>query len=257
MTKKNKHYSLLLIISAVLTTLILVLTNCSSSQSIRMKNAEEYFNEAMTYFKNEDYVEAQRMFDAIKLQFPASQYADDAQYYLAETNFKRKEFILAAFNYGSVRRIYPQSEYCKVALFKTALCFNELSPPYDRDQDYTIKAINAFTEYQTIYPNDSLYKLATENIVQLRNKLANREYFIAELYRKLYSPGSSLIYYDQVINEYPDTKFYEPALFGKIEVLSEMKKTDDTRNAIDSYKKLFPNGPNINKVKFIESSLKK
>ncbi|MGA2298137.1 MAG: outer membrane protein assembly factor BamD [FCB group bacterium] len=230
------------------------LSSCASNKQAGPKTAEEYFKEGMELFNKEDYLEAEHTFDLIKLQYPASQYADDAQFYLAESNYKRKEFYMAAYNYATLRRIYPRSEFVKKALFNAALCYNELSPPFDRDQDYTLKAIKAFSEFQNAYPGDSLYTEATNFITELRNKLAHRDYFTAGLYRKLYSLSSAVIYYDNVINDYPDTKFYEPAFAGKIEVLIELKKIDEAKSVIENYKKLFPNGANIDKIKSFDFS---
>jgi outer membrane protein assembly factor BamD len=212
--------------------------------------------EAMSLFHDEDYLEAEKLFELIRLQFSASQYADDAQFYLAEANFNRREYIYAAYNYNMLRRIYPHSDYTRKSLFQSGMCYYKLSPNFDRDQEYTVKAIQTFSEFQTIYPDDSLYNQATNYIKELREKLGHREFFTAELYRKLYSPVSALIYYDAVISDYPDTEYYEPAMYGKIEVLIELKRFDEAKSLIDLYKRLFPNGTNIDKINPLESSIK-
>jgi outer membrane protein assembly factor BamD len=194
-------------------------------------------------------------FDILKLQYPASIYADDAQYYLAEINFKKGEFVLAAYNYNYLRRAYPNSEFYKEAMFKTALSYYELSPTYDRDQEYTFKAIQAFAEFQAFFPQDSLSKIANEKIIELRDKLGHREFFTAELYRKLYSPRASLIYYDAVIEDYPDTKYYELAYVGKIEVLYELFRYDEALGLIKLFRQIFPNSSYLDKIKSLESSM--
>ncbi|GIV55857.1 MAG: hypothetical protein KatS3mg040_0625 [Candidatus Kapaibacterium sp.] len=83
------------------------------------------------------------LFDVIRLQYPASEFAPDAQYYLAEISFRRREYVVASFNYSMVRRQYPTHPRAREALYKAALCYVELAPPYDRDQEYTRKAIAA------------------------------------------------------------------------------------------------------------------
>ena len=232
------------------------LVSCRSAKSHEPKTAEQVFDDAMALFKNEDYQEAEKLFETIRLQYPASQYADDAQFYLGESNFLRKEYIYAAYNYNMLRKIYPQSDYSKESLFKTGLCYYKLSPPYDRDQEYTTKAIQSFSEFKTIYPEDSLAGKALDYIKELREKLAHREYFTALLYNKLYSPVSALIYFDSVIDNYSDTNYYEPAMFGKIETLFSMKRNDSALSLIDLYKKLFPNGTNFAQVNLIEQSIR-
>jgi outer membrane protein assembly factor BamD len=245
--------------NAISLTFILVtaiLNSCSGvKQAGEIKDAETAYTAGIEAFKNEDYFEAQRLFDVIRLQFPTTQYADDAQYYLGEISYARKEYVMAAFNYGMVRRSYPTSSLNKSALFKTGMCYYELAPPADRDQDYTKKAISSFSEFQAIYPSDSLYNESGKRINELRNRLAERELITAELYRNLYSNRSALIYYDVIIDDYPDTEHYETAFAGKIESLIALRRYDDAKSMIELYRKRFANGKLKSTVEVAEQSI--
>ena len=232
------------LVVALVASLLLIITSCASIKKVEPSNAEEAFNEGVRLFEKADYLEAQTYFDLIKLQYPASNFADAAQYYTAEISFKKKEYVLSSFHYGRVRTVYPGSKYAKDALYKSAYSQYLLSPTFDKDQDYTKKAIKTFQEYQFYYNNkeDSLYKAASNMIQELRDKLGEKDFRIAELYRIMDSPRAAIIYYDTVINEYADSSFFEPALFGKIESLLLMQKTDEANMTIATYNKLFPNG---------------
>jgi len=214
--------------------------------------AEDLFNKGIKYYKDEDYLEARKVFDALKLQYPASQYADDAQYYLAECYFKQEEYIIAAYNFNALRRYYPSSQYYKDAFFKAGLSYYYLAPSFDRDPDYTFKAIQALSEFQSIYGGDSLSVIAGQYIDELRNRLAYHDYFTANLYRKLRSPHSALVYYQSVIDNYNDSKYYEAAYFGKIEVLFEMNKFKELATTIDLYKAIFKEAKYLNEIQAIE-----
>lgn len=232
----------------------LLINSCSSPQVYKPTSAEDVFNQGVEDFKEGDYIDAQKNFDKIKLQYPASAYADDAYFYIAEINYERKQYIVAAYHYNSLRRTHPRSDYAKIALYKTAQCFLEMSPSYDRDQDYTIKAINKFSEFQAFYPDDSLSNEATKTIVQLRNKLAHKEYSTAELYIKLRDLRASIVYFDKVIENYPDTEFFELAYYGKIETLYKMKEYDEAKSIVDLYKKTFPDGEHLDEIKELEAT---
>lgn len=235
--------------------LSIILFSCKSTDNFDTRDAEAVYKKAVEYFENENYLEARNLFEMIKLQYSATEWADDAQYYLGEIAFKRKEYILAAFNYNQLRRSYPGSIYSKISLYKTALSFYELSPKFDRDQEYTKKAIQAFQEYQYIYPDDSLYNEASNKINELRNKLAYRDFFTAGLYRKLDSPHSALIYYNSVIKDFNDTEYYEPSFLGKIEVLIEMEKFDEAKSTIQAYKKNFIKGKFLKEIEELEKKI--
>ena len=209
-------------------------------------SAENLYNKGIELKEEEDYLESQKMFDLIKLQYPASKYADDAQFYLSELDFLRGKYILAAFNYNSLRRVYPSSEYNKQALYKKALCYYKLSPPHERDQQYTHKAISSLLEFQGTYPNDSLAKDADNKILELRSKLAHRKFSTAELYKKLDDPKAASVYYDIVINQYDDTIYYEDSYWGKVQSLHKMGRKDEATTIIQLYNQEFPDGQFIN-----------
>lgn len=234
---------------------VMIIFGCGSSSDMDFKSAEEVYNKGVAAFEDEDYLDAKKFFEVIKLQYPASQYADDAQFYLAEINFARGEYILGAFNYSRLRSLYPGSEYVKESIYKAALCYYELSPTFDRDQEYTRKGIEAFNIFQRLYPNDSLFSEAEEKIDALRDKLAHRDYYTAELYRTLEFPHSSLIYYDSVIDNYPDTKYYEQAWIGKIEVLIIFRRLDEASGLIDLFRKNFPESQYLTDLKKLEEQI--
>ncbi len=200
----------------------LLIFSCASDDGL-LDSPEKVYTKAMNYYVDEDYLDAKKYFDIIKLQYPASKYAEYAQFYLAESEFAEGKYIMSAYNYNTLRRSYPSSKYAGESMFKAALCYYRLSPKYDRDQEYTHKAIQMFKEIQYLNPSDSLTILSGSYIDTLRSKLANRSYFTAELYQKLYSPKSSITYYEDVIDNYDDTEYFEPAYFGKITTLVKLK----------------------------------
>ena len=248
MNNKTKYLLIVIISFAII--------SCKSTDDAKYATDEEVYLNAMKYFKDKKYQLASETFDIISLQYPASKYADDSQYYLAEINFAEEKYVLAEFNYQKLIRNYPASDYSKTAAYKVALCNYFLSPPYDRDQQYTQSAIKAFQEFQMLYPSDSLSNEASKKIQELRNKLAYREFYTAEIYQKLDSPISSLLYYDEVIKNYPDTKYYEPAFFGKINTLYNIKRYEQIKSLIQIYKQTFPKSDNLAKINEIEAKIK-
>lgn len=235
--------------------LLLLVVACGKKESKEIKTPETIFNEALEYFNNENYFKAKQKLDVIKLQYPASEFAEKAQYYLAECEYYDGNFIIAAFNYNNLRRLYPSTSYAKESMFKAAKCYYRLSPTFERDQEYTKKAIESLQEFQYIYPSDSLAVESGKLITELRDKLGHREYQNAYIYRRLESPRSALIYYDEVINNYDDTKYYEDAFFGKIEVLYTMKKYEEAKGIIDLYMKKFSEGKFLAEVNRIKNEI--
>lgn len=234
----------------------LTLASCSSADTAaRKRTVEEIFTEGMDAYNDSDFTEAASKFDVIKLQFPASQYADDAQYRIAEINYKRGEFVMAAYNYSVVRRSFPASEWAKPAAFKVGECYEKLMLPPDRDQDYTRKAIQAYTEFQQLYPTDSLALQAVTKIHELRNNLAERYLLIAEHYVKTNSKRAAIVYFDSLIDEFPDSDWYEDALVGKISMQYMLTMISECRATIAQYKKTVKDPKRLNEVTEMERNL--
>lgn len=235
---------------------VALLAGCASQQTTQQhRTVDEIYREAYTLFTNGDYVEALAEFDIIRLQYPASSHADDAQYYIGEINYERGDYVMAAYNYNVVRRSFPSSNHAKPSAFKVGLCYEELSLPADRDQEYTRKAIQAFNEFQQLYPTDSLSFSALEHIRSLRDKLAERYMLIAEHYVKTESRRAAITYYSAVTEEYPDSKYYEQALVLTIQLQSDLAKTDKCRASIAQYRNTVQNPTMEHIVNEIEKEL--
>lgn len=242
-------YSARFLLVVLAAAVLLGASGCGSSGgAAESRTVDDIYNEAMEAFNDDDFMEAQKLLDVIKLQYPASQYADDAQYYMAEINYKRGEYVLAAFNYNLVRRAFPTSPFARDALYRASMSYYNLSPDSQRDQSYTKQAIQSFAEFQTFYPSDSLAGEAGQYINELRETLARRDFETAELYVKMEYPRAALIYYNLVINDYSDTELLEPAYFGKLKMLVRLKKIDEARETMRLYRQQFPSGQHLEEL---------
>jgi len=218
----------------------LIFASCSQGTKLGSYPPDELIEMAIEDYDNEDYIEAKEKLQTIQLQYPSSKYADDAQYYTGMVHFAQENFVLAAFAFSRIERLYPGSEFKARAAYMSAESQYELSPAHYRDQDYTRKAIKSFQEFQYLYPGeDSLYGLATKRVRGLRDKLAEKELGVAVQYDKLDSPKSSIIYYDIVLDEYPDTEYYEDAFVGKIRTLIRLRRYDEALSLIGLYRNKF------------------
>ena len=233
-----------------------VAIGCGDADTIKKrKTVDQIWAEALESYEDGDWTEAGALFDLIKLQYPTSQWADDAQFKLAEISYRRGEFVLAAFNYNVVRRSFPTSELAKEAGYKVGECYEQMALPSDRDQEYTIKAIQSYTDFQAIYPSDSLAMEAVKKIRELRGDLAERYLLVANHYRDNNSRKSAVIYFSLLIDEFPDTEYYEEALVEKIRLYYQMTQIDKCRAAISDYRRTVPEPTRKEEVDQMERTL--
>lgn len=187
----------------------------------------ERFKMGMEALEDGDYLEAEQHFEIILLQDPASEYADDAQYYLGEAHYRNEDFKLAAFHFNRVVRDFPSSIHYKRAMFLTGECYYQVSPQYERDQQETENAIKQFQLFKRAFANDSLTTVAEERITGLMTKLARREFSVAQHYLDNEEFKAAGIYFQRILDRYPGTEYYQRAQQGLEEATLGQQKREE------------------------------
>lgn len=217
------------------------LIGCATEEAVVQLSAEKRFELAMKKFNDEDYLSAIDDFRIVTLQYQGSAYADDAQYLLGECYFRREQFILAAYEYDVLLRTMPTSEFAPKARYKRAMCYYNLSPTANLDQEYSRKAIDEFQAFVEYYPTDSLASSAEEKIQELNTKLAKKEYQNGLTYMDMQFYKSAIVYFDLVLEKYHDTPYAEQALYKKAEALLYRRRYDEAKTEIEKFLSKYPN----------------
>ena len=84
------------------------------------------YDDAYEYFLREDWSAAQKKFLAFLDRFPKSDYADNAQYWIAESFYNQKNYEKAILEYEKVIQNYPQGDKFSSALLKQAIAFQAI-----------------------------------------------------------------------------------------------------------------------------------
>lgn len=233
----------------------LLLSSCSSKVMIRQGDSLEVaYEKAQTLFEQEHYTDAANAFEQVVQLGTGTEYGRDAQFYLAETYYNDRRYLLAASEYERFISQFPQSERREEAQFKEAYCYFEISPRHRLDQSYTRQAIEKFRLYNSRYPDSERTQQASEYISELRSKLAHKRYAAADLYMRMQEYEAAIIYYDLVIENYPDTQWAEQALSDEINAYNiyasrsvSERQRERYQQAVETYEtyvQLFPNGSN-------------
>lgn len=233
-----------------------VFSSCGSSGSnIKTDDPEKAYNIAKAKYNRGDYLDAIDDFSLIKLKFSGSSIIDKAIYYLGMSYYKREEYILALYEFESLVKNYPSSSLSEDARYMYAMSYYGLSPQYNLDQTYTRYAITEFQNFLELYPKSKYAAEADRNIQILREKLALKAFKSAELYYNLDNYRSALVYYDNVLDEFFDTKYADDALYGKIQALIHKKRYEDAKHEIERFEQKFPSSPYLSKVKSLKSKI--
>ncbi|HLG31843.1 MAG TPA: outer membrane protein assembly factor BamD [Ignavibacteriaceae bacterium] len=232
-----------------------VLWGCSSSTDLSDLGPEDRLQHAIQIYNEEDYQESLDEFQSLILQYPGSAIVDDAQYYLGMTRYQRDEFVLAAYEFSKLIKSMPASEFLDDSQYMLAETYYELSPNYNLDQQYTVKAIEEFQAFIDFFPLNEKVAEAEIKINELNEKLARKSYTIALIYEKLEYYTASLKYFDEVVETYHDTPYASQALYSKIMLLMERERQDEALAEMVKFLKLFPEDNNAAEVEKMKESL--
>ena len=239
----------------LLPLLSLYFFGCSSSVDTINMSAEDRLNYAIGLYNDEDYLTAVNELQSIILQYPGNAIADDAQYYLAMTRFKREEYVMAAYEFSKLIKNMPASEFVPEAQYMLAECYYQLSPPYALDQRYSKKAIEEFQAFIDFFPSNSHVPDAEAKIVELNDKLAEKEYKTAYIYERLEYYTAALMYYENVIETYHDTKYAPMAMYDKIKLLIERDRNSEALAEISKFLQRYPDNSRVSELEQLKSSL--
>ena len=99
-----------------------------------------------------------------------------------------------------------------------------------------------------MYPTNKLAPKADAKIIELRNKLAYKDYRSGKLYLIIDNYKAAIFYFDHILEEYFDTKYADDALYGKIQALINRKKYEEAKNEIERFEKKFSDSKLLPKV---------
>ncbi len=240
---------------SLLLLMMVAVWRCSSSINTTELGPEERLNYAVSLYEEEDYEDALNEFQSLLLQYPGSIIVDDTQYYLGMTRYQRGEYIVAAYEFSKLIRNMPASEFVPKAQYMLAESYYQLSPNFNLDQQYTIKAVAELQAFIDYFPLNEKVVEAENQINELNVKLAKKEYQTAIIYEKLEYYNASIKYLNNVIETYHDTPYAVMASYRKILLLMEREREDEAFAEMKKFLLLYPDDVNYEEVEEMKNSL--
>ena len=144
---------------------------------------------------------------------PLSEYSGLAQFYIAECYFYLDDYNQSIIEYNKyLTRNDSIDKLVKKSQFMLCRCYFNISLDYNKDQSDTYIAIE---KLQYFIEKESMMDYLQEieiMILDLRTKLAKKDFYTAKLYIKLEELDAAVIYYNNIINDYYDTKYVNSSI---------------------------------------------
>ena len=252
---------------------LLCITSCGEYQQIlKSKDPDMKYQKALMYFEDQEYVKAQTLLDEVTSYYRGTDRSQDVLIYLSRSYMGQKDYNAAAEYYQAYIRNYPKGRYIIEARFQVGHCYYLNSPDARLDQADTKKAIDFFTQFVELYPESPYAEQAYNEMNELHDKLAQKEYLSAKLYYNLgtYLGNNYLsaeIVAKNALKNYPTNKYQEELnwliLQSKYQQMLNSiaeKKEDRARETEDEYYSFiteYPNSKHLPAAEKINKELKK
>lgn len=162
------------------------------------------------------------VFRAVIKNAPYGPLAAKAQYKIGLYLMEKQLYPEARDEFDKVINDYPTSEWVKPAQYQIAVTDAKRSSRAAYDQKVTQSAVEEFKEFVEIYPEAELSENAKAEIQKLRDKEAENNFVIAQFYEKQKQYQSAKLYYQIVVDQYPNSPWTAKSL-TKIRELSNKK----------------------------------
>jgi len=140
------------------------------------------------------------MFDKIVKSGPYSDVAPQAQLKIGAAREKQKNYAMAAKAYETAAdRYHDRPAIASDALYQEGVSFHKQAQTAEYDQSTAGQAIATFTDFMTLYPNDTRANNAQKVISDLRHEQARGNLEVAKFYEKYHRWRGALVYYNEVV----------------------------------------------------------
>jgi len=227
----------------------LILSCAAARKETPVLGAEDQFALAKKEYAKKKYSDAVTEFQKLIFNYPGAAFVDSAQYLLGMCYFQDKDYSSSVGEFKKVLSSFSESPLAADASFMIAYAHFKDSPKAELDQTNTLKAIQELKDFLDEYPQSQHAPEAQKLLYEARTKQAQKLYKNGRIYYKLKHYDAALLYLQEVLDQYSDTKYSAPASFLIAESYREQKKSDLAELEYRKFLQKYPQDKLAGKVK--------
>ena len=174
---------------------------------------EQLYREGQTKLEREQFEEAREVFKKITQRYADTEYAPLARFLIGETYYREPEHDKAIKELEGFIAFYPGHRIADLVQYRLALSYYNQLKPVEQDQSNTAKAIEALKKLVKEYPDSRYAPDALSKIDLGRERLAQKELWVANYNYTRQNLSAALQRIDIVLKEYPRTLVVPETLY--------------------------------------------
>ncbi|HKA60570.1 MAG TPA: outer membrane protein assembly factor BamD [Gemmatimonadales bacterium] len=205
-------------------------------------------NAAMQDFRKGNFRKAQTTFQRLTFEFgPGQPQLAQVRYYLAECSFQLGELIQAASDFRRVADDFSTSEYAPTALLRAGDANLRLWRRAELDPSYGETALALYQELAGRYPDSEAAARARPHVRRLENQFAEKAYKTGLFYMRRKAFDSAIIYFKDVIANYPSASRAPDALLKLVDSYQAIGYTQELQETCEHLRRYYPNAARLDR----------
>jgi outer membrane protein assembly factor BamD len=235
---------------------LLVLAGCSKGNQPRTPaplrtevtgaELDSLWQRAMAKFTAGKWHDAATLFERVTLEVPATDtLAVAAHFRLAECYFAQKSQLQAAREFRRVSDDTPTSHLAPEALLRAGDAYADLWRKPELDPTYGQTALSTYQELLNRYPDAPAAARARQQIAQLEEFFASKEFRSAQYYFRLKAYDSAILYLKDLVATYPRASVTPEALLKLVAAYRVVGYAEDLQETCGYIRRFHPATPGL------------
>jgi outer membrane protein assembly factor BamD len=171
-----------------------------------------------------------------------------AHWYLARAHAERGEWVLAASSYSRLTESFPDDSLADHAALEAARAYARMWRKPALDPTYGESARAGYTTMLALYPSSPLVPAARQELAQLENMFAEKDYLSGMYYFRRGGYDSGIIYFKDVVAKWPTSPSARLAQLRLVEAFKAIRYKDDAQDTCAALRSHFPGDADVGAV---------
>lgn len=221
--------------------MLVTISACASSGGpYQGMNLGDVYQIGLGHLENEEWDDAVEAFETVVFAAEGLEEAAPARYYLGRAFFGDEQYITAAAEFERFLERYPTHQLAPDAALGVCESYVALSPIIPRDQGDTERAYRECQAAALDFAGTEAAQRAAELREQMWEKLAEKVYHSGDYYYSRNLFDSAILYFEDVVDNYPDTEAAPRALARMYEAYQEIGYEEEAQETRDRLLREYP-----------------
>ena len=236
-------------ISAVVAAVLVAGCHHQGFKPLKFPSHQALYDASVGELKKHKWDNAIAGFEKLTTDLPARDPLLPTSYFdLGEAHMGKREFILAAQSYSRVAENFPEDTLADVATYRTGLAYRKLWRRPSLDPEYGETARSTFQSFLAAYPDSPLRDSAQKQIDQLDEWFGIKGYNNGVTYYKRKAYDSGIIYFRDVVKQYPKTDAARKSQIRLVQSYRQIKYKEDAAETCGTLEKNYPKDKDVEKA---------